>query len=145
MLSARLIRAIEQHAEELTKGVIAELRRNPRTPAYHGLANPELHHRVYTVYRNLGRWIGEKDETALEAAYGELGRTRRSEGIALSEVVHALHLIKEHLRAYIQSVAVTSSAVDVYQEEQLHLLMDRFFDKAVYFTVRGYETPQTRG
>jgi hypothetical protein len=142
MLSARLVQTIENHAEELTEGVIRELQRNPRTPAYHRLSREELHHRVYNVYRNLGRWIGEKNEAPLEAAYGELGRTRCAEGIALSEVVLALYVVKERLRDYIQQITAASSAIELYQEEELLLLIERFFDKAVYNTVRGYETAE---
>lgn len=140
MLSARLIRMIEDHAEELTRGVVEDLRRNPRTPAYHRLSTGELHDRAYTVYRNLGGWIGEKDESAVEAAYAALGRTRRAEGIALSEVVFALCRLKEHLRDYVLSAGMAASAVELYQEEELNLLIDRFFDKAVYHTVRGWES-----
>ena len=35
------------------------------------------------------------------------------------------------------------SAVDLYQEEELSLLTERFFDRAVYYAVRGYETAPT--
>jgi hypothetical protein len=141
MLSSRLIRAIEEHAEPLTQGVLSDLGQNPRTPAYHSLPQSELHRRVYDVYRNLGRWLGDTDQVddPVEAAYGALGRTRKTEGIPLSEVVYALILTKHHLRDYIRTSGLVGSAVELYQEEELHLLIGRFFDKATYFTVRGYE------
>lgn len=141
MLSSRLIRAIEEHAEPLTQGVLQDLAQNPRTPAYHRLPHSELHNRVYDVYRNLGRWLGDTDQVddPVESTYGTLGRTRRAEGIPLSEVVYALILTKHHLRDYIRSSGLVGSAVELYQEEELHLLIGRFFDKATYFTVRGYE------
>ena len=60
MLSARLVQMIEDHAEQLTRGVLEEFRRHPRTTAYRRFSDSELHARVYDVYRNLGRWIGEK-------------------------------------------------------------------------------------
>ena len=141
MLSSRLIRAIEDHAEELTQGVLADVGQNPRTPAYHSLPRSELHRRVYDVYHHLGRWLGDTDQIddPVEAAYGTLGRTRRAEGIPLSEVVYALLLTKHHLREYIRASGLVGSAVELYQEEELQRLIGRFFDKAVYFTARGYE------
>src|SRR5687767_2767182 len=139
MLSSRLIRMIEDHAEDLTRGTLSDLSRNPRTPAYHSIPHGELHRRVYDVYRNLGRWLGDKTDAPVEETYGALGRTRRAEGILLSEVVYALILTKQHLAQYIRSSGLVASAVELYQEEELNHLIDDFFDRAVYFTVRGYE------
>jgi hypothetical protein len=130
---------IEDHAEELTRGVLRDLAVNPKTPAYHQLSHDELHKRVYDVYHNLGRWLGERSDGAVEASYSGLGRLRHSEGVPISEVVQALILIKDHLRGYIRTAGLSDSAVELYQEEELHLMISHFFDKAVYYTVRGYE------
>jgi hypothetical protein len=143
MLSARLVRVIEEHAEQLTRGVLRDIASNPRTPAYHRLPAEELHRRAYDVYRNLGRWLGDKTEENIAATYGGLGRARCAEGVPLSEVVYALVLTKEHLREYIRAVGLVDSAVELYLEEELHLLIGHFFDKAVYHTVKGYEGEAT--
>jgi hypothetical protein len=139
LLSARLVKVIEEHAEELTRGVLTDLAGNARTPHYHNLPVDELHRRVYDVYHNLGRWLGDKTEEHLETTFGGLGRKRRGEDVPLSEVVYALVLIKEHLRQYIQAVGLVDSAVELYLEEELHLMIGHFFDRAVYHTVKGYE------
>lgn len=139
MLSARLVRRIEEHAEELTRGLLNDLGSNPRTPAYHRLSREELHRRVYEVYRNLGRTLGEESDENIQATYDALGRRRCQEGVPLHEVVFALILTKHHLRDYIRSAGIVDSAVDLYQEEELHIRVGRFFDKAIYFTVKGYE------
>ena len=139
MLSTRLVRLIEDHAEELTRGVLNDLQKNARTPSYHKLSREELHHRVYTVYRNLGDWLGHVAEESIEAAYSELGATRRAESIPLSEVIYALVLTKYHLRDYIRTCGLVDSAVELYQEQELQRLVGRFFDRAIYHTVRGYE------
>jgi len=139
MLAARLVRMIEDHAEELTRGLLDDLVKNPRTPAYHRLSRDELHRRTYDVYHNLGRWIGEKTEAAVESVYRELGRVRCREHIPLSEVVEALVLVKGHLWDYILASGLVETAVDLYQEEELNLMVGHFFDKALYHLVKGYE------
>jgi len=139
MLSVRLVQLIEGHAEELTRGLLDDLHSNQRTPAYHSLPREELRHRVYNVYRNLGRWLGEKTDEMIKAMYTELGERRCHEGIPINEVVYALILIKYHLRDYIHSSGLVDSAVDLYQEQQLQRSLGQFFDKAIYYTVRGYE------
>jgi len=139
MLSVRLVQLIENHADELTRGLLDDLKSNSRTPAYHSLPREELRHRVYNVYRNLGRWLGEKTDEMIKATYSELGQRRCHEGIPVNEVVYALILIKYHLRDYIHSSGLVDSAVDLYQEQQLQRSVGQFFDKAIYYTVRGYE------
>lgn len=140
MLSTRLVRMIEDHAEDLTREALDDIATNRRTAGYHSLSRHELQRRVYDVYRNLGRWLGDESETRIESTYGELGRSRRGEGIPLSQVVFALMLTKGHLWSFIRSAGLVGSAVDLYQEEELTLLLSRFFDKAIYHTVRGYES-----
>jgi hypothetical protein len=139
MLSARLVRRIEEHAEELTAEVLADLSTNARTHSYHTLSRDELHRRVYDVYRHLGRWLGEETDATIERTYQELGVRRCREHVPLHEVIYALILSKYHLRDYIRSSGIVDSAVDLYQEEELHIRLGRFFDKAIYFAVKGYE------
>jgi hypothetical protein len=34
---------------------------------------------------------------------------------------------------------LVDSAVELYQEQELHRVLDHFFDKAIFYTVRAYE------
>ena len=139
MLSDRLVQIIQDHARELTQGVLNDLAKNPRTVAYHMLPRTELHNRVYDVYRNLGQWITEKAEGPVSSTYMALGRTRRAEGIPLQQVVQALIVTKRHIVSYVRSSLPVDTAVELHQEEELNLMLGRFFDNAIYFTVKGYE------
>jgi len=47
MLSTRLVRMIEDHAEELTRGLVRDLQTNPQTLSYRHLSHENLHRRVY--------------------------------------------------------------------------------------------------
>ena len=139
MLSARLVQIIEDHAEQLTRGLIDDLLSNNRTLHYHHLTREELHYRTYDVYRNLGRWLSDETESAIEASYTQLGKKRLAEGIALSEIVYSLGLIKNHLFEYIHFSGMVDTAVELHGDRELHRLVSRFFDKAVYYTVCGFE------
>ena len=139
MLSDRLVRMIEDHAEELTHALVQNLQSNSRTASYHQLSRETIHHRAYHVYKNLGSWLNSKVEEDIKANYTELGTRREAEGVPLSEVVYALILTKYHLRDYIGGAGLVDSAVDLYQEQELHRQLGQFFDKAIYYTVRAYE------
>lgn len=139
MLSDRIVQIIQNHAEELTTEVLGDIAKNPRTVAYHKLPRAELHNRAYDVYRNLGQWITEKAEGPLSETYVTLGKTRYAEGIPLHEVVQALILVRQHLVSYVRSSVAVDTAIELHQEEELNLLVGRFFDNAIYFAVKGYE------
>lgn len=138
MLSSRLVRMIEDHADQITHALLNDLQSNPRTPTYNALSRDELHRRVYEVYRNLGRWLVHESDESIETAYTELGKIRFAEDVPLSEVVYALILTKSHMRDYIRTSALLDSAVELYQEKELQELIAQFFDKAIYFTVQAY-------
>jgi hypothetical protein len=142
VLSVRLVQMIEDHANELTKELVASLQSHPRTPHYHHLTYEELHYRTYSVYRNLGHWLSYKSEEPIEANYTDLARRRFAEGIPLEEVVFALISTKNHLDNYVRSVGLMDSAVELHQERELTRLVGSFFDKAIYYTVRAYAHQQ---
>ncbi|MGD0221200.1 MAG: hypothetical protein ABSF71_02585 [Terriglobia bacterium] len=139
MLAVRLIQMIEDHAEALTEGLIKDLRNNPRTPHYHHLTFAEIHYRTYSVYRNLSRWVSERNEELIAANYADLAIHRYKEGVPLEEIVFALISTKNHLYAYIQSSGLMDSAMELHQERELRRLIGNFFDKAYFYTVSAYE------
>jgi hypothetical protein len=139
MLSVHLVQMIEDHAEELTRGLITTLQSHSRTPHYHRLTYEELHFRTYSVYRNLGHWLGHKTEEPIETTYSELAKRRFQEGVPLEEIVFALISTRNHLYDYIRSSGLMDSAVELHQERELYRLVGNFFDKAIYYTVREFE------
>jgi hypothetical protein len=139
MLSTRLVQMIEDHAEELTRNVIRDVKSHSLTPHFQHVSHDELRHRTYGVYRNLGHWLSHKTDEAIQTTYTELAKKRFAEGVPLSEVVYALILTKDHLRDYVRSAGLPDTAVELYQEQELHRLVGHFFDRAIYYTVRGYE------
>jgi hypothetical protein len=139
MLSAHLIRVIETHAEELTRELLDDLGRNPRTPAFHSISRDQLRNRVYDVYHNLGRWLAEPDEEHIERVYGEMGRRIHAAATPASELIYVVILIKEHLRNYIRRTGSAATSVELHQEAELNLLIGHFFDKALYHSLKGYE------
>ena len=150
MLSARLIELIQSHAESLTRDVLKDYATNPRTRHWSVVPGAELEQRVIGTYRNLGNWIGDPREEVVQAEYEEWGRKRFRNGIPLSEVVFAVILLKNHLRKYIREHGLVEHSRDrqaaqeilpvhLYGIQELNYLVGDFFDKALYYLVRGYE------
>jgi histidine kinase-like protein len=139
-----LFNQIETHAEQLTERVIEAVRTSPETAFLRDVSKEELKRRFFDLYRNLGRWLSEKNDDEIEAIYGEIGRRRCREGVPLNALIYTLMLVKKHLWEYIQRNIVPASEGRLYEEVQVIEMMTRFFDRAVYHTVRGYEESWTK-
>jgi hypothetical protein len=151
MLSGRLLQLIQAHAGPLTREAIQDLVTNARTPTFRRLRPADLEARVSALYYNLGKWIGDPNENAVREEYEEMGRSRFREGVPLSELIYAVILTKEHLRRYIREHGVVDFAgdrvtpdellpVSLYSVQELNYQVGAFFDSALYYLARGYET-----
>jgi hypothetical protein len=150
MLSARLIKLIETHAQSLAHEVVEDLLTNEHTPTYGRIPKEELERRNFAFYQNLGNWIGAPNEPATRAEYEDWGRVRCRQEIPVSEIVYSLILRKRHLRRYIREHGFVESSGDrigsgllpleLYSIQELNYTLDDFFDRALYYLMRGYET-----
>ena len=139
MLMPDLFRSIHRHAEEIAGELVADLQQNPRTPYLHGLSDDEFHRRAFELYSNLARWIASPREQEIARVYGELGRHRSSEGIPASQLIEALVLAKSHLCDFVRRNDATESTIEMYQQGELHEMINEFFDLAIIHALRGYE------
>jgi hypothetical protein len=150
MLSAQLIKLIETHAQSLAREVVADLLTNEHTPSYHRFPKEELERRAFVFYQNLGNWIGDPKDDAIRAEYEEWGKVRCREAIPVSEIVYSLILRKRHLRRYIRdhgSIELSGGRLasaelvplELYSIQELNYLVGDFFDRALYYLMRGYE------
>jgi hypothetical protein len=134
-----VIRVIESDAAELTRGTVQKLQTSTRTPSYQKLPYDDLYQRVHTVYHDLGRWLWDTSDQAIQAWYRELGEKRCDEAIPLAEVLWALVLTKNRLGDYLGACALADSAMELYQQQEFDQLIGHFFDRAICHTAEGYE------
>jgi hypothetical protein len=139
-----LMKQIETHAEQLSEQVIQAVRTSPRTRSMGQLSEEELRNRFFDLFRNFGRWLSEKNEDEIEAIYGEIGRRRCREGMPLNDLVYALILVKQHVWDYVVKNLMPSSEGRLYEEERFGEMVGKFFDRALYHTIRGYEEVWTK-
>ncbi len=139
MLSYRLVRLIETHAETLADGLERKVMASPSLKDFRALPTHELRERVYEIYRHLGDWLLGESETHVEQRYREIGARRASQKVPLAEVVLVIALTKENLWEFLESDAVVDRAVEIMGELELLQMLDRFFDHAIYYAAVGYQ------
>ena len=141
MLYDKFIRLVEDHAEELTKEWIKEIKSNPSTAGYRNIEDAELGARIFDVYRRLGEWVINADPNDPKTAehFIKLGRERAIEKLKNSEVIYALILARVVLWRYIVEHEVITSSIELHQSLEFYQKVNNFFDKATYFVAVGFE------
>jgi len=149
MLTAKLLELIETHADTLAREVLKDFSTNSRMPSFQKIARNDLEARIAATYRNLGTWIQSSGDEAVRGEYEVWGRKRFREGVLISELVYAIILIKQHLRRFIRNRgaedfsgdprAADLIGVQLHEVQELNYRIGEFFDRALYYLVRGYE------
>jgi len=150
VFSVQIIKLIEANAESLAHQVVADLLTNEHTPSYRRIPKDEITQRNFAFYRNLGNWIGDPKDDAVRAEYEKWGEIRCRQGIPVSEIAYSLILRKKHLRRCIreyvfagpsgeQSASGEPLPLVLYNVQELNYLIGDFFDRALYYILRGYD------
>jgi len=143
--SNRLIKMIETQADEMAEELVQTLCRHPHTPSFHTYPPKELYERAYRLYHNLGAWISQKSEREdLARYYQAMGAQRHEEGFPLSEVLHSLILMRRVLWQKIIDQGLLDTVDDFIHAFELNHQVLLFFDRATFYTTKGYEISPPR-
>jgi hypothetical protein len=144
MFALRLVRLIEDHADQLSEGLIRKLANcDACSDLLVSVPTHELKHRAYEIYRNVTDWLLTKTESEIEERYIGLGTRRAHQGVPYSQMLYALHATKEHLWEFLRQEGFLE-ARDLIGEIDLLYSLERFFDRAAYFASVGYESARAR-
>ena len=138
MLGIHFARLIERHSEQLAKGLVTQLQSSERTKGYREVPRSQLHHQLEELYHNLSLWLTTKTESEIEHRYHELGLRRSEQGIPVEQFTWAVIVAKEHLWNFLQREAMADQAFQLLSELDFLMLLDQFFDRALYYGVSAY-------
>jgi hypothetical protein len=141
MLGIKLVRLIETHSAELSRGLTEQIRTSDRTSDFKKIPADELRLAAAEVYKNLGEWLLQKTESDIETRFREVGARRAAEGVRLHQVVWALLLSRDHLWHFLRHRSFADNVVALYGELEFERLLNQFFDRAIYYAVLGYQGP----
>ena len=139
MMLYRLVHLIETHSQALATCLIDRVRGSDATPDYKNVPPDELRQVVYEIYRHLGDWLLSKDELDLERRYLRIGAERAKQQIPFSQVAWVIVLVKDNLWDFLKKEVPQERPVEAFGELELLQLLDRFFDRAIYYAAVGYE------
>jgi len=155
MIAEKLVELIEIHAERLSADVAQDLVTNERTRGFRAVPRGEPEGRIFRLVHDLGDWINHSRSKMVQAEFDDWGRRRFSQGIALSEIVYAIIILKQHLRRYIRDNGLVEASFPSVETDyvlpmhlnslqELNAQVGEFFDEALYYLAVGYEEAAQR-
>jgi hypothetical protein len=139
ILAHRLMRLIETHADALAETLNARIASSERCTDYSRTSSGELKSPVVGIYGHLGEWLVTKTEEDIERRYTMIGTRRAEQSVPVSQVLWCIVLVKENLFEYLRSNENREDTSQIFGELELVQMVEQFFDRAMYFAVRGHE------
>jgi len=139
MLSNRLVRLIETHANALALRLSEKVHPSGQLSEFHKVPTYELNARVYEIYHQLGNWLLERKEEDIEHRYTAIGSRRAAQGVPLSQLIRAIVLSKQNLWEFLKRESTGDNPIEIFGQQELLELLDQFFDSAIYYAALGYE------
>jgi hypothetical protein len=139
MLGLKLVRLIERHSGELALGLTQRVRDSERTCDFKKIPQDELLLAAVEVYRNLEQWLVQKKEDDIAKRFRTIAARRAAQGVRLHQLVWALIISRNHLLHFLQRECFVDSILEVFGELEVQQMLDQFFDRAVYYSILGYD------
>ena len=139
MLAYKLVRLIETHSETLTATLIEKVQSSELTRSYQNVPREDLKDRVGGIYSHLGEWLIGKTSFDIDQRYEEIGARRVHQGVPISELIWVIILTKENLWEFLRKESLPERPAEAFGELELLQLLDKFFDRAIYYATVGYE------
>ncbi|PWT88869.1 MAG: hypothetical protein C5B54_09940 [Acidobacteria bacterium] len=138
MISQKFARLIETHSDELCRRWLKEVQNHPDTLTYHHYPESKLIGHIQHAFAHLSEMIEAGSRERIRERYEQLGAERFQEGFPLNEVLKAFILARRLLWTFVQ----TRGAFNMMEVQQMIEIRHQtllFFDRAMFFTARGYE------
>ena len=139
ILAHRLMRMIETNSQALAETLEVKLLRSERCADYSRVSPEEVKTLVGGIYGHLGEWLVTKTEQDIERRYSTFGARRAEQSVPVSQLVWCIVLVKENLWDYLRNNEDLENASQIFGELELTQMVDEFFDRALYYAVRGHE------
>jgi hypothetical protein len=144
MLGIRFAKLIEHNSEKLAAGLVVKLQESERTRSYREIPSSQLQYQLKDLYQNLSLWLTTKTDSEIQNRYHDLGKRRAEQGVPLQEFAWAVIVAKEHLWVFLQREAMADQAYQLLSELDFLLLLEQFFDRALYYSITAYSAVSKR-
>ena len=138
--SLKLVNLIESHADSIAWQWARDVKRNPRTPSYHHLAEETLvpmAMRFYDHFRQM--FFTDRPADVSQQYFARYAEEHHGRNIPLDEALYALIMMRRHIWLYAEFQTIFISAVEQKQAVDSLVRTILMFDYAIFFISGRYQ------
>ena len=138
--SLKLVNLIESHADSIAWQWARDVKRNPRTPSYHHLAEETLvpmAMRFYDHFRQM--FFTDRPADVSQQYFARYAEEHHGRNIPLDEALYALIMMRRHIWLYAEFQTIFISAVEQKHAVDSLVRTILMFDYAIFFISRRYQ------
>ena len=139
-VATKLIDVTETNAEKIARQWFADVRKNPKTPSYHTLAEDRAIPQAVDFYSKFrGVFAAKSPFEEARRVFAKYADECHRNGIPLHEAIYALTLMRRHIWLYAEFQALFVSAVEQQQAVESLNRTILLFDYATYVITDRYQ------
>ena len=140
LISDKLIRFVEDHADRIARQWCSDVRKNAATPSYHSLSEENCTYQASTLYRQLEHLLDYKTpREELTQYFTGFAEARFDQELPLPEVIYALILMRRRLWLTAEQENIFSTPSDLYAALEFINRVILIFDRAIHIVTQRYE------
>jgi len=140
MRALKLVNHMQTNADRMSEAVSQKIRSSERCSELLVRVPAEEQARsTAAIYRDLTDWLATEADSSIEERYIALGMRRAEQGVPFSNLYWAVCIAHEHLWEYMQQETLLDEPVEFWGGVMLLRSLTRFFDRALYFALLGYQ------
>jgi hypothetical protein len=137
--ATKLIELTELNANEIAKHWSRDVKKNPKTQAYHGLSDDMLIPMAVEFYgRFKEMFMTDQPYEAAQRLFGRYAEEQYERGIPLQDAIYALILMRRHIWLYAEFQAIFITALEHQQAVESLNRTILMFDYAIYVITERY-------
>jgi len=140
MRALKLVQHMQTNADSMSEVVVQKMRGSDRcSELFLKVPAEEQARSTATIYRDLIDWLASEADSTIEERYIALGMRRAQQGVPFTHLYWAVCIAQEHLWEYMQQECLFDDPVEFWGGVMLLRSLTRFFDRALYFALIGYQ------
>ena len=140
MRAPKLVQHMKNNADSMSERLIEKIRNSEQCSEFLLKVPAEDQKRqALEIYIDLTDWLALEGDLNIEQRYAALGVRRANQGVSFSHLFWAVCIAREYLWEYMQQECLLEEPVEFWGGIMLLRSLNRFFDRALYFTLVGYQ------
>ena len=145
LISDKLVELVEKHSDVILKRWTKLLLSDPTTSSFTGKHIKQIEKKARQILKNLSQWVSyDTTKEEIGRRFAQDGMELFTMGIPLCELHRSMVVFRRTLWLFVINESAFETAFELHQVRELNDRVVLFFDRAIFYLIRGYTEEMNR-